>query len=126
MLNSLCAEFKAYHYDIVGSLVSDEEAAREVVVFDEHQRKTMEYIDCLGDLLAKPQLDIPSPLSTNNRLVDRHLDSLEDSARDIRRAIKTRGIGKHILTNYLVKIASLEGELQGLKREILSTDDCEE
>ena len=41
-------------------------------MFDEHQMKTMEYIDRLGDL-AKPQLDIPSPLSTNNRLVDRHL-----------------------------------------------------
>ena len=29
-------------------------------------------------------------------------------------------------TNYLVEITSLEGELQGLKREILSIDDYEE
>ena len=72
------------------SLVSDEEAAREQAVFDEHQKKTMEYIDRLEDLLAKPQPDVPSPLSTNNRLVDRHLDSLEDSARDNRRAVETR------------------------------------
>ena len=80
---------------------------REQAVFDEHQRKTMKYIDNLRDLLVKPQPDIPSPLSTNNRLVDRHLDLLEDSARDIRRAVKTCNIGKHVLTNYLVKIESL-------------------
>ena len=89
-------------------------------MFHEHQRKTLEFIDRLGDLLAKPQVEIPSPPSTNNRLVYKHLDSLEDSARDIRSAVKTPGIGRHVLTNYLVKIASLEGELQGLKREILS------
>ena len=86
----------------------------------------MEFIDRLGDLLAKPQLDIPSLLSTNNLLVDRHLDSLEDSARDIRRAVETPGGGSHVLMNDVVKIASLEGELLGLKREILSIDDYEE
>ena len=61
-------------------------------MFDERQKKTMEFIDRLGDLLAKPRVDIPSPLSTYNRLVDRHLDSLEDSARDIRRAVETPGV----------------------------------
>ena len=44
MLESMCCEFKAYHYDIDDSLDSDEEPAREQTVFDEHQRKTMEYI----------------------------------------------------------------------------------
>ena len=68
-------------------------------MFDEHQKKTMEFTDRLEDLLAKPQLNIPSPLSPNNRLVDRHLGSLEDSARDIRRAVETPGIGKHVVTN---------------------------
>ena len=58
------------------------------MVFDEHQKKTMEFIDRLGDLLVKPQLVVPSPLSTSNRLVDRHLGSLEDSARQIRRAVE--------------------------------------
>ena len=86
----------------------------------------MEFIDRLGDLLAKPQLDIASPLFTNNRLVDRHLDSLKDSARDVRRALEAPDVGKHFLTNYLVKIASLEGKLQGLKSQILSIDDYEE
>ena len=77
MLETMCSEFKAYYYKIVAGLETDKAAAREQVVFDEHQKKTMEFIDCLGDLLAKPQLDIPSPLFTNNRLVDRHLGSLE-------------------------------------------------
>ena len=84
MLESMCSEFQAYHYDIVDSIESDEEAAREQVVFDEHQSKAMEFIDRLGDLLAKPQPDVPSTLSGNNRLVDNQLDSLEDSVRNIR------------------------------------------
>ena len=76
----MCGRFKAYHYEIVAGLETDEEAAQEQLVFNEHQKNKMEFIDSLGDLLAKPQLDIPSPLSTNNRLLDRHLDSMEDSA----------------------------------------------
>ena len=70
----MCDEFKAYHYEIVAGLETNKAAAQEQVVFDEHQKKTMEFIDRLGDLLAKPQLKIPSPLSTNNHLVDRNLD----------------------------------------------------
>ena len=56
MLETMCSEFKAYHYEIVAGLETDEAAAREQVVFDEHQKKTMEYIDRLGDLLANPSL----------------------------------------------------------------------
>ena len=42
MLESICSEFKAYHYEIVDSLIeTGEEAAREQVVFDEHQSKAM-------------------------------------------------------------------------------------
>ena len=48
-------------------------------VFDEHQRKAMEFTDRLGDLLAKPQPDVPSTLSGNNPLVNRQLESLEGS-----------------------------------------------
>ena len=54
MLESMCNEFKAYHYEIVDSLNTYKEAAQEQVVFDEHQIKTMEFINCLGNLLAKP------------------------------------------------------------------------
>ena len=126
MLESMCGEFKAYHYDIVDSLDSDEEAARKQAVFDEHQRKTMKYIDRLGDLLAKPQPDVPSLLSTNNRLVDRQLESLEGSAQDVRRAVETPRIERYVLTNYLVEIESLKRKLEALEKEILSLEDYEE
>ena len=88
----VCSEFKAYHYEIMAGLEMDEAAAREQMVFDEHEKKTMEYIDSLGDLLAKPQPDVPSLLSTNNCLVDKQLEFLEDLARDIRRAVETPGV----------------------------------
>ena len=40
------SEFEAYHYEIMAGLESDKEAAREQVVFDEHQKKAIEFIDC--------------------------------------------------------------------------------
>ena len=33
MLETMCSKFKAYHYKIVASLESDEEAAREQVIY---------------------------------------------------------------------------------------------
>ena len=33
---------------------TDKAAAREPVVLDEHQKKTMDFIEGLGELLAKP------------------------------------------------------------------------
>ena len=126
MLESMCSEFQAYHYDIVDSIESDEEAAREQTVFDEHQSKAMEFIDRLGDLLAKPQPDVPSILSGKNRLVDRQLESLEDSARSIRRVAETpERVDAHVLVGCLDKIRSLEAKLEGLEKEILSLDDYE-
>ena len=126
MLESMCSEFKAYHYEIVASLETDEEAAREQVVFDEHQGKAMEFIDRLSDLLAKPQPDVPSALSMNNRLVDRQLESLEDSARNIQRVVESPGhVDTHVLTGCLDEIRSLKAKLEGLEREILYLDDYE-
>ena len=66
MLQSMYSEFKVYHYEIVASLETDEEAAREQVVFDNHQSKALESIDCLGDLLAKLRPDVPSTLCRSN------------------------------------------------------------
>ena len=86
----------------------------------------MNFIVSLGDLLTKPQLKILSPLSTNNHLVDRDLDSLEDSAGNIIRAVEPSGVGRPLLTNSLVKITSLKGELQALKREIVTIADYKE
>ena len=54
VLQGMCSEFKAYHYEIVTSPETDEEATREQVMFDEHQTKAMEFIDRLSDLLANP------------------------------------------------------------------------
>ena len=54
MLESMCSEFQAYHYEIVDNIETDEDAALEQLVFDEHQSKAMEFIDRLGDLLVKP------------------------------------------------------------------------
>ena len=61
---------------IVAGLESIEEAALEQVVFDKHQRKAMEFICHLEDLLVKPQPNAPTPGSTNNRSVDKNLDPL--------------------------------------------------
>ena len=123
MLESMCSEFKAYHYEIVVSLETDEEAAREQVVFDEHEGKVMEFIDRLGDLLRKPQ---PEVSTGNNRSVDRQLESLEDLARNIRRVVETPGhVDTHVLTGCSDEVRSLKVKLEGLEREILSLDDYE-
>ena len=36
MLETMCSEFKGYHYEIVAGLELDEETAQEQVVVDEH------------------------------------------------------------------------------------------
>ena len=88
----MCCEFKAYHYEIVAGLETNETAVREQLVLNEHQKKSVEFIDRLVYLLAQSQLDIPFPLSTNNLLVNRYLDLVEDSARGIRRAVEASGV----------------------------------
>ena len=50
MLETMCSEFRAYHYEIVAGLETDEEAVKEQVAFDKHQKKTMEFINRLGIL----------------------------------------------------------------------------
>ena len=80
MLETMCSEFKAYHYEIVAGLESDEEVALQQVVFDKHQKKTVGFIDRLADLLVKPQVSVPSSAFTNNCSVDRHLGFLAKSA----------------------------------------------
>ena len=75
----MCSKFKEYHYEIMASLETDEDVTREQVFFDEHQCKTMEFVDHLVDPLAKPHLSVPTPSSTNDRLVDIQLDLFGDS-----------------------------------------------
>ena len=84
----MCSEFKAYHYEIVASVESDKVTLQEQVFFDEHQWKTMEFVNHLGDLQAKPQLSVPRPVLMNNRLVHRQLDLLGDTVQIIKKAVK--------------------------------------
>ena len=89
MLETMGVEFKVYHYEIVASIVPDDDAAREQVVFDEHQRQSVKFVDRLGDLLAKPQPNVSVPASTNDRLVDKQLGLLGNSVQTIQRAFET-------------------------------------
>ena len=54
MLETIYGELKAYHYEIIASVESDEAATQEHVFFNKHQCQSMEYVDHLGDLLVKP------------------------------------------------------------------------
>ena len=120
----MCSEFKTYHCKIVDSLESDEDATHEQEVLDEHQKKTMEFIDRLGEILARPQIGATTLVSTNIRLIDKQLDVIADSTISIQRDLeKAESVDIPILTNHVDKIKSLEGELQALKKEILSLDD---
>ena len=131
-------DFKIYHLAMVDQLDDDDEVESEQRVLDDHELKVMELIGSVLELigkpsqsktdpktdLASPQSSIPAPGSTctNDCLVDRHLYHLGDSVH--RRAVeRPNNVDTHVLTNYLDKIRSLEGELQGLRKYILSLDD---
>ena len=127
MLETMCTKFKAYHNEIVASLESDKDVSQEEVFFNEHQRKCMKFIDCLGDVLPKPQPSVPSPASVNIRMVDRQQNLLGDSVQTIKRAVEDPDlVDAHVLTSYLDEIKSLESDLQGLKKGILSFDNMGE
>ena len=52
------------------------------------------------------------------------MNYVEDSVQTIQTAVKTPDlVYTHLLMSYLDKIRSVEGELQGLKKEIFSLDD---
>ena len=56
----MCSEFKAYDYEIVVSLETDEDARQEQLFFDERKWKTTEFVDHLRNLLSVPQLSVPA------------------------------------------------------------------
>ena len=115
MLETMCCEFKAYYNEVMASLETDEAMRQEQRFFDQHQRKTMEFVDLLWDLLAAPQLSVPAQSFVNDRLVDRQLDLLGDSVRAIKRVVDSPDlVNAHVLTNHMDEIKSLKGELQGI------------
>ena len=71
MLETMCSEFKDYHYEVVASIESDKAARQEQMFFDKHQRKSVEFVDRLVDLLAKPHPSVPTQISTNDWLMDK-------------------------------------------------------
>ena len=120
MLETMYTESKVYHCEILAGIESDEAATQEQAFFDKHQSKTMEFVDHLGELVAKLQPNAPPQVSVNDHLVDRQLDLLNGSMRSVRGVLEIRElIDTHILANYEEKIRSLKKELQGARREIL-------
>ena len=110
ILETLCDDFKAYLYKAVASIESDKATRQEQVFFDEHQRKSMDFVDRLGDLLAKPQPIVPAQILTNDRFADKQLDLLSGSVRSIREVLKNPDlIDTHVLSNYMERIKSRGG-----------------
>ena len=139
LLSDTSNNFKGYHFTIVNQIENDDEAAAEQRALGRHDIKVMLLINCLAELIKRgPEIDQTAyqqqvvsnttPSVTDDRmcLIDRQLESLEDSVRDIRKALGVPGIAKSVLANYLEEIASRKAELQGLNREILSLNDYRE
>ena len=93
MLENLCGEFKEHHFVVVAGLESEQDLGLEQVVLNEHQNKTMDLIDHIGGLLQRLAPSKSAPSSKNERIIDRQLDSLEGSVREIRRGAGIPGIG---------------------------------
>ena len=60
-------KFKDYNYKIVAAIEMDESAREEHVFRNEHQWKTLEFVNHLGDLHMKPIP--PKPWGKNNELI---------------------------------------------------------
>ena len=73
MLETMCSEFKAYHYELWLPLKWMKQQERNVF-FHEHQRKTLEFVDRLRDLLATPQPSVDAQVSMKGRLIDWKVD----------------------------------------------------
>ena len=84
----------------------------------------MEFIDRSGDLLLKQQPDDSTQATMSGRLVDRQMELIDGSVKTSKRVLDDpKIVDQHTLSNYMDKVKSLESELQGLKKEILSLND---
>ena len=126
LLSDVSKDFKMYHLAIVDQLEGDEDEAAEHFVLYQRETKVMEMIDRNVELVGEPSQkdkdpdgefetpkssDLP-PTITNDRMVDRQLDILDDTARAIKRNVEVSGVDESILVNYMDKIKSLEEELK--------------
>ena len=132
LLGDVSNDFKTYHFAIVDQLENDEDAEAEQETLDQHELKVMGLIDRIAeligeplqavpgsndDLLADPQPSIPALVSTNDRLVDRHLDLLGDSVQGIKRAVENPDcVDAHLLISYQDKVRSLEKSCKGSRK----------
>ena len=137
LLSDVSNDFKTYHFAIVDQLEEEEDEDAEQLILDQHETKVMEMIDRIVELVGEPsqkkkdadsesetpKSSDPPPTITKDRMVDRQLDILEDAARAIKRNVEVPGVDESVLVNYMDKIKSLEEELQGLKKEIISLED---
>ena len=138
LLTDASNDFKAYHFAIIDQIENDDEAAVEQKALDDHDLKVMSLIDRLAELLKKgkssateqvapqPTASYTTPPPLDTRLMDRQLESMEESVGELKRAVNASGEETYALTTYLDKTKSLEGELRVLKEKILSLDDYED
>ena len=64
----------------------------------------MEFVDRLGDLLAKLQLSVPTQILSNDQFMDRQLNLLSDSVRSIKGVLETPDLVDAVLSNYMDEI----------------------
>ena len=98
----------------------------------------MELIDRIGELVGEPSQEkrdtdseIATPKSSDlaptvvkDQIVDRQLDVIEGSVINITRDLgKAEDVDVPVLVNYMDKIKSLEGKLEGLEERILSLEE---
>ena len=83
----------------------------------------MEGLIASGDPVVKSTTDVPSLLSTNNYLVDRQLDILDNAARAIKRNIGVTEVDEDVLVNYMDEVKSLKARVEALEREILALEE---
>ena len=97
----------------------DKEAAIDHLVSDELHRKAMEFIDCLGDHIAKPRTNVPFPPPMKNHSVDVQLNIINGSATAIKTDHETpETVNIQILKNYKDENKSVDGKLEGPEKDV--------
>ena len=140
LLSYMSNDFKTYRFKMVDLLDDDEEAESKQRVLDDHELKVMELIDRIGELIGEPfqtktssdtdflenlQPSVPAPASTNDRLVNRHLDLLWNSVQTIRRAVKNPDFADaHVLRSYQNKIESRRRAARVQEKDLLLIGHC--